>query len=151
MLFFLCFQVQTAINSLLESTASRTCKMQNEMSNLQEFSCSVKSELTTHMETIATNYLVAASVMDSGKDGFEKCLQQWYQSPNNDYYNLGISFCISLSLSILLELWSPIFIFYYRSFSMSESRMGVSQLRNSRESVLDLQKRNVGSLDSIVR
>lgn len=29
--------------------------------------------------------------------------------------------------------------------------MGVSQLRNARESVLDLQKRNVGSLDSIVR
>ncbi|KAJ6425533.1 hypothetical protein OIU84_026163 [Salix udensis] len=103
--------VQTAINSLLESTASRTCKMQNEMSNLQDFSCSVKSELTTHMETIATNYLVATSVMDSGKDGFEKCLQQ----------------------------------------CMSESRMGVSQLRNAQESVLDLQKRNVGSLDSIVR
>ncbi|KAJ6300173.1 hypothetical protein OIU76_021047 [Salix suchowensis] len=103
--------VQTAINSLLESTASRTCKMQNEMSNLQDFSCSVKSELTTHMETIATNYLVATTVMDNGKDGLEKCLQQ----------------------------------------CMSESRMGVSQLRNARESVLDLQKRNVGSLDSIVR
>ncbi|KAJ6316425.1 hypothetical protein OIU78_019670 [Salix suchowensis] len=103
--------VQTAINSLLESTASRTCKMQNEMSNLQDFSCSVKSELTTHMETIATNYLVATSVMDNGKDGLEKCLQQ----------------------------------------CMSESRMGVSQLRNAQESVLDLQKRNVGSLDSIVR
>ncbi|KAJ6750067.1 hypothetical protein OIU85_000674 [Salix viminalis] len=103
--------VQTAINSLLESTASRTCKMQNEMSNLQDFSCSVESELTTHMETIATNYLVATSVMDNGKDGLEKCLQQ----------------------------------------CMSESRMGVSQLRNAQESVLDLQKRNFGSLDSIVR
>ncbi|KAL9374032.1 hypothetical protein Peur_033652 [Populus x canadensis] len=103
--------VQTAINSLLESTASRTCKLQNEMSNLQDFSCSVKSELTTHMETIATSYLVATAVMDNGKDGFEKCLQQ----------------------------------------CMSKARMGVSQLRNAQESVLDLQKRNVGSLDSIAR
>ncbi|KAG6744062.1 hypothetical protein POTOM_052771 [Populus tomentosa] len=103
--------VQTAINSLLESTASRTCKLQNEMSNLQDFSCSVKSELTTHMETIATSYLVATAVMDNGKDGFEKCLQQ----------------CVS------------------------KARMGVSQLRNAQESVLDLQKRNVGSLDSIAR
>lgn len=103
--------VQTAINSLLESTASRTCKLRNEMSNLQDFSCSVKSELTTHMETIATSYLVATAVMDNGKDGFEKCLQQ----------------------------------------CMSKARMGVSQLRNAQESVLDLQKRNVGSLDSIAR
>nr|TKR79621.1 hypothetical protein D5086_0000271020 [Populus alba] len=103
--------VQTAINSLLESTASRTCKLQNEMSNLQDFSCSVKSELTTYMETIATSYLVATAVMDNGKDGFEKCLQQ----------------------------------------CMSKARMGVSQLRNAQESVLDLQKRNVGSLDSIAR
>jgi kinesin family protein 11 len=48
------------------------------MSNLQDFSCSVKSELTTHIETMATSYLVATAVMDNGKDGFEKCLQQWY-------------------------------------------------------------------------
>jgi len=34
---------------------------------------------------------------------------------------------------------------------MSKARMGVSQLRNAQESVLDLQKRNVGSLDSMAR
>ncbi|XP_010259969.1 PREDICTED: kinesin-like protein KIN-5D [Nelumbo nucifera] len=80
--------VQTAVDGLRESAASRTSKVQEEMSTMKDFATSVKEEWTIYMEKTETNYLEDTATVESGKndlyEGLQHCMtkarmgaQQW--------------------------------------------------------------------------
>ncbi|KAJ8768800.1 hypothetical protein K2173_023704 [Erythroxylum novogranatense] len=80
--------VQMAVHDLRESANSRTSKIQQEMSTMQNSTSSIKSEWTLHMQKTESNYLQDTSGVESGKKDMEEvvhnCLnkaklgaQQW--------------------------------------------------------------------------
>ncbi|XP_051131910.1 kinesin-like protein KIN-5D [Andrographis paniculata] len=72
--------VKCAIDELRESAATRTNKLQQEMSTMQETTCSIKSEWTTYTRSAESRYLEDTDSVDSGKQDMEKilskCLEQ---------------------------------------------------------------------------
>uniref|UniRef100_A0A5B7A4Y4 Kinesin motor domain-containing protein n=1 Tax=Davidia involucrata TaxID=16924 RepID=A0A5B7A4Y4_DAVIN len=71
--------VQTAINGLQESTASRTSKLRQEMSIMQDSTSSVRAEWTVYMEKAETHYLEDTAAVESGKKDLEEVLQKCKQ------------------------------------------------------------------------
>ncbi|KAF5751507.1 kinesin-related protein-like [Tripterygium wilfordii] len=67
--------VQMAVHDLQESATSRTNKLQEEMSTMQQSTSSVKAEWTVHMEKTETHYLQDTSGVESGKRDMEEVLQ----------------------------------------------------------------------------
>ncbi|XP_010253418.1 PREDICTED: kinesin-like protein KIN-5D isoform X2 [Nelumbo nucifera] len=67
--------VQTAVDGLRESAASRTSRLQQEMSTMQDFTSSVKEEWATYMEKTETHYLEDTAAVQSGKNDLEEGLQ----------------------------------------------------------------------------
>uniref|UniRef100_A0A5B6ZZT6 Kinesin motor domain-containing protein n=1 Tax=Davidia involucrata TaxID=16924 RepID=A0A5B6ZZT6_DAVIN len=103
--------VQTEIHGLRESTASRTSKLQQEMSIMQDSTSSVKTDWTIYMEKAETHYLEDTAAVESGKKYLEEVLQNCKQ----------------------------------------KVEMGAQQWKNAQESLLNLEKSNVASMDEIVR
>ncbi|KZV56867.1 125 kDa kinesin-related protein, partial [Dorcoceras hygrometricum] len=72
--------VQHVINALRENAASRTTSFQQEMSIMQDITCSIKVELTSYMETAESQHLEDKASVESGKNDMEnslyKCLEQ---------------------------------------------------------------------------
>ncbi|XP_021809181.1 kinesin-like protein KIN-5D [Prunus avium] len=67
--------VQTAVNDLRESTTSRTSKLQQEMSTMQDSTSSIKAKWTIHMEKTESHYLEDTFAVESGKKDMEEVLQ----------------------------------------------------------------------------
>ncbi|KAF8402800.1 hypothetical protein HHK36_010891 [Tetracentron sinense] len=67
--------VQTAVDGLRESAASRTSKLQQEMSTMQDSTSSVKDEWTTYIEQTEVHYHEDTAAVESGKNGLEEGLQ----------------------------------------------------------------------------
>ncbi|RWR95516.1 kinesin-like protein KIN-5D [Cinnamomum micranthum f. kanehirae] len=67
--------VQTAVDSLRETAASRSNELQQEMSTMQEFTLSVKDQWTAYMEKTETHYLEDTAAVERGKHGLEEGLQ----------------------------------------------------------------------------
>lgn len=67
--------VQAAVHDLRESAASRTCKLQKEMSTMQDSTSSIKTEWTVHMEKTETCYHEDTAAVESGKKDLEEVLQ----------------------------------------------------------------------------
>ncbi|PQQ19851.1 kinesin-like protein KIN-5D [Prunus yedoensis var. nudiflora] len=67
--------VQTAVNDLRESTTSRTSKLQQEMSTMQDSTSSIKAKWTIHMEKTESHYLEDTFAVESGKKDMEEALQ----------------------------------------------------------------------------
>ncbi|CAL8999344.1 unnamed protein product [Prunus brigantina] len=67
--------VQTAVNDLRESTTSRTSKLQQEMSTMQDSTSSIKAKWTVHMEKTESHYLEDTFAVESGKKDMEEVLQ----------------------------------------------------------------------------
>lgn len=102
--------VQMAVHDLRQSANSRTSKLQQEMSTMQDSTSTIKAEWTVHMEKTETNYLEDTSAVESGKKDLEDVLHN----------------------------------------CLNKSRMGAQQWRNAQESLLNLEKGNVASVNSIV-
>ncbi|KAF9598448.1 hypothetical protein IFM89_027881 [Coptis chinensis] len=67
--------VQTAVDGLRESASSRTSKIQQEMSTMQDFTCSVQDEWTTYVGKSETHYSEDIVAVESGRNGLEEGLQ----------------------------------------------------------------------------
>ncbi|XP_073311252.1 kinesin-like protein KIN-5D [Primulina huaijiensis] len=72
--------VQCAIDGLRASAASRTTSLQQEMSIMQDTTCSIKAEWTSYMESAESHYLENTALVESGKNDMEdvlyKCMEQ---------------------------------------------------------------------------
>ncbi|PON84175.1 Kinesin-like protein [Trema orientale] len=66
--------VQLAVNDLRESATSRTIKLQQEMSTMQESTSSVKARWTVHMDETESHYVEDTSAVESGKKDLEEVL-----------------------------------------------------------------------------
>ncbi|KDP44156.1 hypothetical protein JCGZ_05623 [Jatropha curcas] len=102
--------VQMAVHDLRQSANSRTSKLQQEMSTMQDSTSTIKTEWTVHMEKTESNYLEDTSVVESGKKDLEDVLHN----------------------------------------CLNKARMGAQQWTNAQESLLNLEKSNVASVNSIV-
>ncbi|GLU02436.1 hypothetical protein SLE2022_196870 [Rubroshorea leprosula] len=67
--------VQMAVHDLRESACSRTSKLQQEMSTMQESTSTVKAEWTVHVEKTESHYLEDTSAVESGKKELEEVLR----------------------------------------------------------------------------
>ncbi|KAL3530672.1 hypothetical protein ACH5RR_009994 [Cinchona calisaya] len=67
--------VQTAVNGLRESAASRTNRLQQEMSTMQVATASAKEEWTNYMENAESHYREDNGAVESGKKEMEVALQ----------------------------------------------------------------------------
>lgn len=72
-------QVQTAVNGLRESAASRTNQLQQEMSIMQDATASVKAEWTNYVEKAESYYLEDNGAVENGKKELEVVLHNWYE------------------------------------------------------------------------
>ncbi|KAF2300458.1 hypothetical protein GH714_013535 [Hevea brasiliensis] len=102
--------VQMAVHDLRQSANSRTNKLQQEMSTMQDSTSSVIAEWTVHMDKTEANYLEDTSAVESGKKELEDILHN----------------------------------------CLNKARMGAQQWRNAQESLVNLEKGNVASVNSIV-
>ncbi|KAL0390473.1 UNVERIFIED_CONTAM: Kinesin-like protein KIN-5D [Sesamum calycinum] len=72
--------VKCAIDGLRESAATRTDKLQQEMSIMQDTTCSVKAEWTSYTQNAESHYLEDTAAVENGKSDMEdilsKCLEQ---------------------------------------------------------------------------
>ncbi|CAA2994236.1 kinesin KIN-5D [Olea europaea subsp. europaea] len=67
--------VQCAIDGLRDSAASRTNRLQQEMSVMQDTACSIKAEWTNYMEKAESHYLENTASVETGKKDMEGVLQ----------------------------------------------------------------------------
>lgn len=67
-----------AVHDLRHSANSRTNKLQQEMSTMQDSTSSLMSEWTVHMEKTETKYLEDTSSVENGKKDLEDVLLNWY-------------------------------------------------------------------------
>ncbi|KAG5515401.1 hypothetical protein RHGRI_036452 [Rhododendron griersonianum] len=67
--------VRTAVHGLRESAASRTSRLQQEMSTMQDSSSAVKAEWKVYTEKAETHYLEDTAAVESGKKDMEEVLQ----------------------------------------------------------------------------
>ncbi|CAI9759181.1 unnamed protein product [Fraxinus pennsylvanica] len=67
--------VQCAIDGLRDSAASRTNRLQQEMSIMQETACSIEAEWTNYMEKAESHYLENTASVETGKRDMEEVLQ----------------------------------------------------------------------------
>ncbi|EEF29570.1 kinesin-like protein KIN-5D [Ricinus communis] len=102
--------VQLAVQDLRESANSRTSKIQQEMSTMQDSSSSIKAEWTVHMEKTEINYLEDTNAVEYRKKDMEDVLHN----------------------------------------CLNKAKMGAQQWKNAQESLLNLEKSNVDSVNSIV-
>lgn len=72
-------QVQEAVNGLRESAASRTNRLQQEMSTMQVATASVKEDWANYTEKAESHYLEDNGAVESGKKEMEVVLQNWYK------------------------------------------------------------------------
>lgn len=103
--------VQTAVNGLRQSAATRTNRLQQEMSTMQVATASVEAEWTNYMEQAETQYVEDNGAVESGKKEMEVVLQNCLQ----------------------------------------KAKLGAQQWSDAQESLFNLEKRNVDSVDNIVR
>ncbi|XP_027108683.1 kinesin-like protein KIN-5D [Coffea arabica] len=103
--------VQTAVNGLRQSAATRTDRLQQEMSTMQVATASVEAEWTNYMEQAESQYIEDNGAVESGKKEMEVVLQNCLQ----------------------------------------KAKLGAQQWSDAQKSLFNLEKRNVDSVDSIVR
>lgn len=72
-------QVHTAVTDLRDSAASRTSKLQQEMSTMQNSTTSVKVEWSSYIGKAETHYSEDTAAVECGKKDIEEVLQKWYQ------------------------------------------------------------------------
>ncbi|KAK6144553.1 hypothetical protein DH2020_021373 [Rehmannia glutinosa] len=79
--------VKCAIDGLRENAANRTNKLQQEMSIMQETTCSIKAEWTSYTQSAESHYVEDTSSVETGKEDMEvvlhKCLEQAKLGYNN--------------------------------------------------------------------
>lgn len=75
-----CNQVQCAIDELRESAASRTNKLQQEMSIMQKTTSSIKEEWASCSERAASHYLENTALVESGKEEMRDVILKWLAS-----------------------------------------------------------------------
>ncbi|GAB2286050.1 Kinesin-like protein KIN-5D [Dionaea muscipula] len=102
--------VQAAIINLRESAATRTSKLQQEMSTMREDTASIKADWEVYVEKTETQYLEDTSAVETGKQGLNEVLQS----------------------------------------SLNKTKIGSQHWRTAQESLLNLEKRNVASVATIV-
>ncbi|KAJ6299692.1 hypothetical protein OIU76_020634 [Salix suchowensis] len=66
--------VQMAVHELRESANSRTNKLQQEMSTMQDSTYSIKAEWSVHMEKTESNHFEDTSAVESGRKSLEEVL-----------------------------------------------------------------------------
>ncbi|CAI0545219.1 unnamed protein product [Linum tenue] len=66
--------VQMAVHDLRESANSRTRKLQQEMSTMQDSTSTIKAEWTVHMDKTESNYREDTSAVENGKEDLESVL-----------------------------------------------------------------------------
>ncbi|XP_027088167.1 kinesin-like protein KIN-5D [Coffea arabica] len=71
--------VQTAVNGLRQSAATRTNRLQQEMSTMQVATASVEAEWTNYMEQAESQYIEDNGAVESGKKEMEVVLQNCLQ------------------------------------------------------------------------
>ena len=68
-----------AVHELRESANSRTNKLQQEMSTMQDSTYSIKAEWSVHMEKTESNHFEDTSAVESGRKSLEEVLHNWYR------------------------------------------------------------------------
>lgn len=70
--------MQISVHDLRESAASRTSKLQQEMSTMKDNTTSIKAEWTVHVEKTESHYTEDVSAVENGKKDLEEVLHNWY-------------------------------------------------------------------------
>ncbi|KAL0292088.1 UNVERIFIED_CONTAM: Kinesin-like protein KIN-5D [Sesamum calycinum] len=105
------FEVQCAVGELRDNAASRTNKLQQEMSIIQDTTSSIKAEWTNYTKRAESDYLEDTAKVENGKEEMEDVLRK----------------------------------------CLEQAKRGAQQWNNAQGSVLGLEKRNIASVDGIVR
>ncbi|KAL0417786.1 UNVERIFIED_CONTAM: Kinesin-like protein KIN-5D [Sesamum radiatum] len=103
--------VQCAVGELRDNAASRTNKLQQEMSIIQDTTSSIKAEWTNYTKRAESDYLEDTAKVENGKEEMEDVLRK----------------------------------------CLEQAKRGAQQWNNAQGSVLGLEKRNIASVDGIVR
>ncbi|KAF6141899.1 hypothetical protein GIB67_037867 [Kingdonia uniflora] len=93
--------VQTAVDDLREYSASRTSKLQQEVSSMQDFNHTAKGEWNIHMEKIETHYSEDTASVESRKRALEEALQHWKGMEANQVIRSQLSSVATSSLEDL--------------------------------------------------
>lgn len=70
-----------AVNDLRESANTKTSKLKQETSTMQDSTSSIKAKWRVHMERTESNYHEDTSAVESGKRELVEVLQNWYECP----------------------------------------------------------------------
>jgi hypothetical protein len=87
-------QVQMAVHELRESANSRTNKLQQEMSTMQDSTSSIKVEWSVHMEKTESNHFEDTSAVESGRKALEEVLHNWYRLLMQSFFLISLSFFV---------------------------------------------------------
>ena len=82
-----------AVHELRESANSRTNKLQQEMSTMQDTTSSIKAEWTVHMEKTESNHFEDTSAVESGRKVLEEVLHNWYRPLLKSVFLFFFFFC----------------------------------------------------------
>jgi hypothetical protein len=146
-----------AVHELRESANSRTNKLQQEMSTMQDTTTSIKAEWTVHMEKTESNHFEDTSAVESGRKVLEEVLHNWYRPLLQSVFFFFFFLFLLLTIFHPGIVWYAFFFLYsllnwfLNLFSLNKAKVGAQQWRNAQESLLILEKSNVASVDSIVR
>ncbi|KAL0436844.1 UNVERIFIED_CONTAM: Kinesin-like protein KIN-5D [Sesamum radiatum] len=156
--------VKCAIDGLRESAATRTDKLQQEMSIMQDTTCSVKAEWTSYTQNAESHYLEDTAAVENGKSDMEdilsKCLgqaklgaQQW-QNAQASLLHLEKSNVASVdeivrggmnTIEVLRERFSSAV-----SSALEDADTGSNNLLTSIDSSLQLDHEACSNLDSMI-
>ncbi|KAF6143920.1 hypothetical protein GIB67_001714 [Kingdonia uniflora] len=95
------YEVQTAVDDLRESFTSRTSKLQQEVSSMQNFTHTVKGEWNIYIEKTETHYIEDTASVESGKRALEEALQHWNGMEANHVVRAQLSSATRSSLDDL--------------------------------------------------
>lgn len=72
------------MDGLRESATSRTSKLQDEMTTMKHSTSSVKADWTAYVHKTEARYLEDKADVESGKNGMEEVLHNWYVVVHSD-------------------------------------------------------------------
>ncbi|KAK6142088.1 hypothetical protein DH2020_012190 [Rehmannia glutinosa] len=122
--------VQSAIHGLRETGASRTKKLQQEMSTMQDSTSSIKEEWTSYAQRAESRYLEDTASVESGKENMENVIRKWR----------GMD-----TFGVLRERFSSAV-----NSALEDADVGSKNMLSSIDRSLQLDREACGNLDSMI-
>lgn len=75
------------MDAIRGNAASRISKIHQEISSIQDSTTSAHREWSNYIQKLSTNYMEDISVLESGKDGLDDGLRNWYEQLHENCSN----------------------------------------------------------------